>query len=103
MNAAARFQGIKDHWNERAGDLDDALLYNRKLWTILVTAVTEPDSPWPQAVRDSIATLGTFTFRRTIDLSIEPAPEKLTALININKELAAGLRTRPPEQAGNAA
>lgn len=95
MKAAARLQAIKDDWSTADKDLDDALMYNRKLWTLLVTSVTEPDHPLPAEIRSNIANLGIFIFKRTLELGSERSPEKLNVLININREIAAGLRTQP--------
>ena len=95
MKAAARLQAIRDDWAGRKGDLDEALTYNRKLWTILVTSVTDADNPLPLAIKNNIANLAIFVFDRTITMMHEPAPEKLAALVTINREIAAGLRAQP--------
>lgn len=95
MKAAMRLQAISDDWEGKAGELGDALHYNRKLWTILVTAVTNADSPIPPAIRQSIVDLGLFTFSRTMSVLAEPEAGKLAALVNINREIAAGLRATP--------
>jgi flagellar protein FlaF len=92
MNAATRLQGIRENWDKRQGELGDALTYNRKLWTVLVTSVTRPENPLPQPIKHNIMTLGMFIFSHTLDVLIEPEPERLGVLININRELAAGLR-----------
>jgi flagellar protein FlaF len=45
-----------------------------------------------------------FIDKRTLETIAYPSPEKLTILININQNIAAGLRTRPnPVQADKAA
>lgn len=93
MRAAARLQGIRDEWDGRRGELDEALTYNRKLWTILVTAVMEEDNPLPAPLKQNLANLGIFVFKHTMTLMGAPAPERLGVLININREIAAGLRT----------
>jgi flagellar biosynthesis activator protein FlaF len=92
MKAASRLQAIRDDWSARQYDLDEALTYNRKLWTILVTSATEPTSALPQAIKQNVANLGLFVFNHTVSLLTNPAPERLGVLININRELAAGLR-----------
>lgn len=102
MKAAMRLQGIKENWDARQGELDEALLYNRKLWTILVSSVTREDNPLPKAIKQNIANLGLFIFNRTIDLGTAPEPAKLTILVNINREIAAGLRTMAANSAGTA-
>jgi flagellar protein FlaF len=45
-------------------------------------------------VRQNIANLGVFVMTQTMSIMTEPKREKLGALININRELAAGLMTR---------
>ena len=49
MKAATRLQAIRDDWDSRSCELDDALTYNRKLWTVLVSSVTRPENPLPAA------------------------------------------------------
>jgi flagellar protein FlaF len=95
IKAASRLQNIQDDWAIRAPELDDALTYNRKLWTILATAVTESTNPLPREIKQNIANLALFIFNRTVDLMIDPKPERLTVLVNINRQIAMGLRTRP--------
>jgi flagellar biosynthesis activator protein FlaF len=95
LKAATRLQLIRDDWNGRRAELDDALTYNRKLWTILVTSVTDADNPLPLAVKNNIANLAIFVFERTITVMTEPGPDKLGALVTINREIAAGLRAQP--------
>jgi flagellar protein FlaF len=47
LRAAARLQAIRDEWAARQADLQDALLFNRKLWSILVTSVSSEGNPLP--------------------------------------------------------
>lgn len=91
IKAAMRLQMVKDNWSEQTNVLYDALYYNRKLWTVLVTSVTREDNPLPNMIKQNIANLGMFIFDRTIDIQMRPEPFKLDILITINRELAAGL------------
>ena len=95
MKAATRLQVIRDDWEGRRAELDEALTFNRKLWTILVTSVTDAENPLPQTIKNNIANLAIFVFERTITVMMEPGPEKLAALVTINREIAAGLRAQP--------
>ena len=95
LKAASRLQAVRDDWQGRRSDLDEALTFNRKLWTILVTSVTDADNPLPVAIKNNIANLAIFVFERTITVMTEPGPEKLSALVTINREIAAGLRSQP--------
>ena len=87
-------QAIRDAWDSKSGDLNDALLYNRKLWSIFVTAVTAPDNPLPNNVRENVANLGIFVFNQTMTTLSDPRPELLVSLIKVNREIAAGLLGR---------
>jgi flagellar biosynthesis activator protein FlaF len=92
LKAATRFQGIRDDWESRAKDLDEALTYNRKIWTVIVSSVTRPENPLPKPIKQNVANLGLFVFNHTLSLMSDAKPERLGILININRELAAGLR-----------
>ncbi|GGB37285.1 flagellar biosynthesis regulatory protein FlaF [Roseibium aquae] len=95
MKAAARLQLIKDEWDQSTlEDRDEALTYNRKLWTVLVTSATSAESPLPQEIKNNIGSLGVFVFKRTIAISSDPEPGKLDVLISINRSIAEGLRAR---------
>jgi flagellar protein FlaF len=94
LNAAARFQAIREAWDDRKAELNDALLYNRKLWTIFLASVTESDNPLPAEIRQNVANLGLFVMNQTMAMTGDPRPETLGSLININREIAAGLLGR---------
>jgi len=92
LDAAIRLMRIQDNWESKnPSDLDDALRYNRMLWTILLSTVTKSDNPLPQAIRQNVANLGLFVMKHTIAILVEPKPEKISTLIDINRNLAAGL------------
>ncbi|MCG6122308.1 MAG: flagellar biosynthesis regulator FlaF [Microvirga sp.] len=97
IKAASRLQNVQDDWAIRAPELEDALTYNRKLWTILATSATEAENPLPREIKQNIANLALFIFNRTVDLMVQPKPERLGVLININRQIAAGLRERPAQ------
>lgn len=94
LSAAARLQAIHDGWDKKQPELDAALLYNRKLWSIFMTSATSSDNPLPIAIRQNVANLGLFVFKQTMTVLVDPKPENLGSLININRELAAGLLGR---------
>ena len=94
LKAAARLQAVSDAWGVDRDQVDEALLYNRKLWSVFVTSVTRADNPLPEPVRQNVANLGMFVMNQTISVMTEPKREKLTSLISINREIAAGLLGR---------
>ena len=94
LKAASRLQTIHDQWDHEKTALESALLFNRKLWSIFLVSVTREDNPLPALIRQNVANLGMFVMNQTVALSAEPKREKLGTLININRELAAGLLGR---------
>jgi flagellar protein FlaF len=99
MKAATKLQAIRDDWDGKRRELFDALTYNRKLWTILVSSATEETNPLPVPIKQNLANLGIFIFNHTMAVMTQPAPERLGILITINREIAAGLRTSPAQAA----
>ncbi|WP_395816049.1 flagellar biosynthesis regulator FlaF [Devosia sp.] len=96
--AAAQLQMVRDDWDNRRHELRDALLFNRKLWNIFLTSVTGESSQLPDKLRENIANLGLFVMKQTVSMQDSPVPAKLDTLININRELAAGLRASRPAE-----
>ena len=94
LKAASQLQAVSDAWDGKKQALDDALLYNRKLWTILLTSVTDKDNPLPAEIRQNVANIGLFVMNQTVSLMTDPKREKLSSLININRELAVVLGAR---------
>ena len=70
------------------------MLYNRRLWTIFLTSAMSSDNPLPLAIRQNVANLGMFIMNQTVALSANPRREVVSSFVNINRELAAGLRGR---------
>lgn len=95
--AATQLQIVRDDWDNKRRDLYQALLFNRKLWNIFLTSVTGEQSQLPKPLRENIANLGLFVMKQTVLTQDNPEPGKLDVLININRELAAGLRAVPDE------
>ena len=92
LKAAAKLQAAHDKWDDKPNDLDEAVLYNRRLWTVFIDAVLRDDSSLPVAVRQNLANLGIFVMNQTFSLMTNPLQTNLVSLIKINREIAAGLR-----------
>ena len=95
LRAAAQLQTVHDTWEVNRPKLDEALVYNRRLWAVFMGSVAEKDHPLPREIRQNIANLGVFVMNQTLSLMTEPKPEKLGILISINREIASGLLNRP--------
>lgn len=94
IKAASRLQAIADDWSLAERDLDEALAYNRKLWTLLVSAVIAEDNPLPVGIKTNILRLANFIFNQTFKVAANPTREGLPVLVSINRDIAAGLRGR---------
>ncbi len=97
LKAAAQLQAVHDSWRDqpKPPGLADALLYNRRLWTVFIDAVIRDDNKLPVQVRQNIANLGIFVMGETFSLMTKPNPSHLKSLIKINRGIAAGLRGKP--------
>ena len=103
LKAARRLEEVRHGWvPEREPELEDALLYNRKLWTVFAAEVADDANPLPVPIRNNIANIAVFVFKRTLELQAAPSPEKIDPLIEINRSLATGLlaASMPASQAG---
>lgn len=95
--AALKLKNCQEHWTDSGLDsrLDAALKYNQRIWTIFQAELEKPENPLPDALKVDLLRLSVFIDRRTMEAMAYPAPEKLSILININQNIAAGLRSRP--------
>ncbi|TBW33500.1 flagellar biosynthesis regulatory protein FlaF [Siculibacillus lacustris] len=92
LKSAAQLQAVRDSWETRRPDLLKALTYNRKLWIVLIDLILKPDNPLDDEIKNNLFNLSLFIFRHTLEIECDPAPEKLGALIDVNRAIAEGLR-----------
>ena len=90
--SAVNLQRIRENWDLADAELAGALRFNRKLWNVFLNSATREENPLPAPIRQNIANLGLFVLNHTIKLEARPEPSRLDVLININREVAAGLR-----------
>ena len=95
--AALKLKECQSNWDSenRGARLEEAFQYNEQIWSLLQTELTRPDHPMDKELRQNLLNLSIFIDKRIYDTRAYPDPEKLTAIININDGLAAGLRTSP--------
>ncbi len=94
LKAARQLRDVQDNWTGPDRNLYDALLFNRRLWSIFMSSVTDQENPEPVDVRQNIANIGVFVMNQTVEMQLNPDPAKLKSLIDINCNLAAGLSGR---------
>ncbi len=95
MRAAQKLELIKNRLLDGEkillSDIDDAISYNRKLWTIFAADAANEEHPLPQEIKNNIASLAVFVFKHSMEIMAEPQPSKFDSLIEINKNIASGL------------
>jgi flagellar protein FlaF len=95
LKAARQLQEVQTNWTGPGSALHNALSFNRRLWSIFMSAADSNENPQPLPIRQNIANIGVFVMKRTVELQVDPDPAKLKSLIDINCNLAAGLSGRP--------
>lgn len=93
IRTASTLNMIKEHWEEKKSELPQALEKNRRLWTIIASAMGEADCPQSEEIKKNIINLSLFIFKKTIKVLADPdpKPDNLNILIDINMNIARGL------------
>lgn len=91
LKAANQLQDVLNDTGER---MQAALMFNRKLWSIFLSDALRDENPQPLEVRQNIANIGVFVMTQTAALQLSPQPGHLQSLIEINRNIAAGLSGR---------
>ena len=94
LKAANKLQDVLNNQDETGERTKEALLFNRKLWSIFMSDALRDENPQPLEVRQKIANIGMFVLTQTAALQLNPQPEYFKSLIEINRNLAAGLSGR---------
>ncbi len=95
--AALKLKHCQENWEaeDRSTKLDEALKFNQLVWSIFQAELVKQDNPLPKKLREDILSLSAFIDKRIFETMAYPTPEKLTVIININLNLAAGLNGSP--------
>ncbi|MBT8366731.1 MAG: flagellar biosynthesis regulator FlaF [Deltaproteobacteria bacterium] len=95
--AALKLKECQDNWDapDRDDRLKEALNYNQRIWSIFQSELSREDHELPRRLRFDILRLAAFIDRRIFETMAFPVTEKLNIVIDINNNLAAGLRGSP--------
>ncbi|NNF06279.1 MAG: flagellar biosynthesis regulator FlaF [Candidatus Eisenbacteria bacterium] len=93
FKTARMIEACQQNWEtpERVEQLKAALRHNQRLWTFFQTELARTDHELPVALRIDLLQLSAFIDKRTFEILANPSPEKLTALIDINRHVGSGL------------
>lgn len=99
LNAASKLDALRSRMrNEETIPLEEMstdLDYNRKLWAVFADSAGDGDHELPLEIKNNIANLAIFMFKRTVEIMGDPEPEKFDVMIDINRQIASGLMKRP--------
>jgi len=92
--AARKLKDCQNNWDasDRDEKLSEALKFNQLVWSIFQGELKKEDNPLNRKLRADLLRLSVFVDRRIFETIAEPSPEKLNIVININNNIAAGLR-----------
>ncbi|MDX1737647.1 MAG: flagellar biosynthesis regulator FlaF [Alphaproteobacteria bacterium] len=68
---------------------------NWRIWTILQSELVDPECTVPKQIRENLLSLSNFIDRRSTEIIASPTADKLEVLININRQIGAGLMESP--------
>jgi flagellar protein FlaF len=97
IKAANKLEECQKNWDADGYEsmLDESLKFNQLIWSIFQSELAAEDNPLPKDLRLNLLRLSSFIDGRSLETLAYPASEKLTILININRNIAAGLREHP--------
>ncbi len=76
---------------ENLEKLRTALRLNWRLWTIFQSELSLEDGPVPTSIRESMLSLCNFVDKHTVETLNSPTAERVSTLIEINRQIANGL------------
>jgi flagellar protein FlaF len=94
LMAANKLQAVMNDADATYTQMSEALMFNRKLWSIFLSEAQRDENPQPLDVRQNIANISIFVLSQTAALQISPQREHIKPLIDINRNIAAGLSGR---------
>ena len=95
LKAAMKLQDAMNSADPLSEQTTHALMFNRKLWTIFLSEAMRDSNPQPIDVRQKIANISVFVLSQTAALQMSPQFDHFRPLIEINRNIAAGLSGRP--------
>jgi flagellar protein FlaF len=94
--AGLMLKQVQENWNapDRETKFLEAIKFNQKVWSFFQAELSDPENPMPKKLREDILNLSIFIDKRLFEVMALPDPEKLAIVIDINFNIAAGLRTK---------
>jgi flagellar biosynthesis activator protein FlaF len=94
MKAAALLRHAQAQWASPQRDrlLDEALRFNQRIWTFFQVSLMDKENKLPEEIKSQVLHLSAYVDRRIFEVMAFPEADKLSVLITINTNIAAGLK-----------
>ena len=98
--AGFMLKATQENWDapDRSEKLMEAIKFNQKVWSFFQAELSDPENPLPKKLREDILNLSLFVDKRLFEVMANPDKEKLSIIVDIDFNIAAGLRTTPEGQ-----
>jgi flagellar biosynthesis activator protein FlaF len=95
MKAAALMRHAQAQWTSPQRDklLDEALRFNQRIWTFFQVSLMDKENKLPEEIKAQVLHLSAYVDRRIFEVMAFPEADKLSMLITINTNIAAGLKS----------
>src|SRR5437016_13354885 len=80
LKAARQLQEVQTNWDGPDMRMQKALMFNRQLWTIFLSAAESTENPQSLEIKQNIANLAVYVMKQTIEMQLAPDPAKLKSL-----------------------
>lgn len=95
LGEASRRLALAARMDDKGESLREALRLNQRLWSIFQAALTEPDCPLPQEIRDNVLALSILIDRNVMARLGDLDGSKIGPILDINRAIAEGLMAKP--------
>lgn len=103
LGEASRRLALAAKMSDGGEALREALRLNARLWSIFQAALSEPDCPLPQDVRENVLTLSLMIDRHIMARLGDLDGSKIGPILDINRAIAEGLAAKSAQPAAAAA
>ncbi len=91
VEIARRMDTARQNTESSRDELVEVYQLNWRLWTIFQSELSSPESQLPDEIKINMLQLANFVDSHTLQHMKDPTPEGLDVLININRQVGAGL------------
>jgi len=95
--AGLMLRQVQENWAalDRSDKLLEAIKFNQKVWSFFQAELSDPENPLPKNLREDILNLSIFVDKRLFEVMANPDKDKLNIVVDIDFNIAAGLRAKP--------